>query len=318
MKKSANSHLQKPRITESHHPTSQTSATGLDELQTTSRWLHQNGTEVKHSLETQIPIGATFITIGIQRSQCRPNSSTDTTHDHSQNQVQFREINIIPHKNIDSVMNFFETYEFSHQLTTRSSRKPISSPRRHNRTQTVCDLACRKGLDILDLPPDIQPHSRRSTSRTIIVSKIVHGKTLHKFGACNWYTDTRLLSFCQLLRWELLVGGDCIFHIIGIAHDKSSWLLDDFLQSFMKAHGPLKISAIGNWSVLLQCQMTCCAAIVPNTKCISVKLSKANTIQLFFFVCVLYIKRTRFSGEIELRYLIGKTLMEPLSYASSE
>uniref|UniRef100_M4E5P5 Uncharacterized protein n=1 Tax=Brassica campestris TaxID=3711 RepID=M4E5P5_BRACM len=38
---------------------------------------------------------------------------------------------------------------------------------------------------------------------------------------------SRLLSFCQLLRWELLVGGDCIFHIIGIAHDKSSWLLDD-------------------------------------------------------------------------------------------
>ncbi|CAN6858163.1 unnamed protein product, partial [Brassica oleracea] len=69
-----NSHLQKPRITESHHPTSQTSTTGLDELQTTSRWLHQNGTEVKHSLETQIPIGATFITIGIQRSQCRPNA----------------------------------------------------------------------------------------------------------------------------------------------------------------------------------------------------------------------------------------------------
>ncbi|CAF1859694.1 unnamed protein product [Brassica oleracea var. botrytis] len=215
-------------------------------------------------------------------------------------------------------MNFFETYEFSPQLMTRSSRKPISSPRRHNRTQTVCDLACRKGLDILDLPPDIQPHSRRSTSRTIIVSKIVHGKTLHKFGACNWYTDTRLLSFCQLLRWELLVGGDCIFHIIGITHDKSSWLPDDFLQSFMKAHGPLKISAIGNWSVLLQCQMTFCAAIVPNTKRISVKLSKANTIQLFFFVCVLYIKRTRFSGEIELRYLIGKTLMEPLLYASSE
>ncbi|CAN7027949.1 unnamed protein product [Brassica oleracea var. botrytis] len=213
MKKSANSHLQKPRITESHHPTSQTSATGLDELQTTSRWLHQNGTEVKHSLESQIPIGATFITIDIQRSQCRPNSSTDTTHEHSQNQVQFR------------------------------------------------------------LP--------------------------------------RLLSFCQLLRWELLVGGDCIFHIIGIAHDKLSWLLE--------------ISAIGNWSVLLQCQMTFCAAIVPNTKRISVKLSKANTIQLFFFVCVLYIKRTRFSGEIELRYLIGKTiwvvkktLMEPLSYASSE
>ena len=86
----------------------------------------------------------------------------------------------------------------------------------------------------------------------------------------------------------------------------------------MKAHGPLKISAIGNWSVLLQCQMTFGAAIVPNTKCTSVKLSKANTIQLFFFVCVLYIKRTRFSGEIELRYLIGKTLMEPLSYASSE
>ncbi|CAF1730698.1 unnamed protein product [Brassica napus] len=95
----------------------------------------------------------------------------------------YREINISPHKNIDSVMNFFETYEFSPQLTTRSSRKPISSPRR---TQTVCDLACRKGLDVLDLPPDIQPHSRRSTSRTIIVSKIVHGKTLHKFGACNW------------------------------------------------------------------------------------------------------------------------------------
>ncbi|CAG7884257.1 unnamed protein product [Brassica rapa] len=132
-------------------------------------------------------------------------------------------------------MNFFETYEFSPQLMTRSSRKPISSPRRHNRTQTVCDLACRKGLDVLDLPPDIQPHLRRSTSRTIIVSKIVHGKTLHKFGACNWYTlirtpagylFSRLLSFCQLLRWELLVGGDCIFHIIGIAHDKSSWLLD--------------------------------------------------------------------------------------------
>nr|VDC83795.1 unnamed protein product [Brassica rapa] len=129
---------------------------------------------------------------------------------------------------------------------------------------------------------------------------------------------SRLLSFCQLLRWELLVGGECIFHIIGIAHDKSSWLLDDFLQSFMKAHGPLKISAIGNWSVLLQCQMNFCAAIVPNTKRISVKLSKANTIQIFFFVCVLYIKRTRFSGEIELRYLIGKTLMEPFLYASSE
>ncbi|KAG2255243.1 hypothetical protein Bca4012_092068 [Brassica carinata] len=298
MKKSANSHLQKPRITESHHPTSQTSATGLDELQTTSRWLHQNGTEVKHSLETQIPIGATFITIGIQRSQCRPNSSTDTTQDHSQNQVQFREINIIPHKNIDSVMNFFETYEFSHQLTTRSSRKPISSPRRHNRTQTVCDLA------LLQEPS--------------LSLKSYMGKLSISLGHVNWYTDTRLLSFCQLLRWELLVGGDCIFHIIGIAHDKSSWLLDDFLQSFMKAHGPLKISAIGNWSVFLQCQMTFCAAIVPNTKCTSVKLSKANTIQLFFFVCVLYIKRTRFSGEIELRYLIGKTLMEPLSYASSE
>ncbi|CAN7094163.1 unnamed protein product [Brassica rapa subsp. narinosa] len=218
----------------------------------------------------------------------------------------YREINISPHKNINSVMKFFETYEFSPQLTTRSSRKPISSPRRHNRTQTVCDLACRKGLDVLDLPPDIQPHSRRSTSRTIIVSKIVHGKTLHKFGACNWYTDTRLLSFCQLLRWELLVGVECIFNIIGIAHDKSSWLLDDVLQSFMKAHGPLKISTIGNWSVLLQCQMTFCAAIVPNTKRISVKLSKANTIQLFFFVCVLYIKRTRFSGEIELRYSSAK------------
>ncbi|CAF2129671.1 unnamed protein product [Brassica napus] len=208
MKKSANSHLQKPRITESHHPTFQTSATGLHELQTTSRWLHQNGTEVKHSLETQIPISSTFITIGIQRSQCRPNSSQNNTDDHSQNQVQFR------------------------------------------------------------LP--------------------------------------RLLSFCQLLRWELLVGVECIFHIIGIAHDKSSWLLDDVLQSFMKAHGPLKISTIGNWSVLLQCQMTFCAAIVPNTKRISVKLSKANTIQLFFFVCVLYIKRTRFSGEIELRYSSAK------------
>ncbi|KAG2315895.1 hypothetical protein Bca52824_019017 [Brassica carinata] len=212
-------------------------------------------------------------------------------------------------------MNFFETYEFSSQLTTRLSRKPISGPRS---THSVCDLAWREGLDVLDLPPDIQPHSRRGTSRTIIVSKIVHGKTLHKFGACNWYTDTRLLSFCHFLRWELLVGGDCIFHIAGIAHDKSSWLLDNFLQSFMKAHGPMKISAIGNWSVLLQCQMNFCAAIVPNTKRISVKLSKANTIQLFFFLCVLYIKRIRFSGEIELRYLIGKTLMEPLSYASSE
>ncbi|KAG2328747.1 hypothetical protein Bca52824_011475, partial [Brassica carinata] len=135
-------------------------------------------------------------------------------------------------------------------------------------TQSVCDLAWREGLDVLDLPPDIQPHSRRGTSRTIIVSKIVHGKTLHN----------RLLSFCHLLRWELLVRGDCIFHITGIAHEKSSWLLDNFLQSFMKAHGPLKISAIGNWSVLLQCQMTFCAAIVLNTKCISVKLSKANTI----------------------------------------
>ncbi|WZZ16625.1 hypothetical protein YC2023_109714 [Brassica napus] len=225
----------------------------------------------------------------------------------------YREINISPHKNINSVMKFFETYEFSPQLTTRSSRKPISSPRRHNRTQTVCDLACRKGLDVLDLPPDIQPHSRRSTSRTIIVSKIVHGKTLHKFGASLKSLlakvvklFSRLLSFCQLLRWELLVGVECIFHIIGIAHDKSSWLLDDVLQSFMKAHGPLKISTIGNWSVLLQCQMTFCAAIVPNTKRISVKLSKANTIQLFFFVCVLYIKRTRFSGEIELRYSSAK------------
>ncbi|WZZ15780.1 hypothetical protein YC2023_108869 [Brassica napus] len=106
-------------------------------------------------------------------------------------------------------MNFFETYEFSPQLTTRLSRKPISSPRRepsqsvlatglslksvrHNRTQTVCELACRKRIDVLDLPPDIQPHSRRSTSRTIIVSKIVHGKTLHKFGACNRYTDSNL------------------------------------------------------------------------------------------------------------------------------
>ncbi|CAN6872736.1 unnamed protein product [Brassica oleracea] len=210
----------------------------------------------------------------------------------------YREINIRPHKNIDSVMNFFETYEFSHQLTTRSSRKPISSPRRHNKTQTVCDLA------LLQEPS--------------LSLKSYMGKLSISLGHVNWYTDTRLLSFCQLLRWELLVGGDCIFHIIGITHDKSSWLLDDFLQSFMKAHGPLKISTMGNWSVFLQCQMTFCAAIVPNTKCISVKLSKANTIQLFFFVCVLYIKRTRFSGEIELRYLIGKTLMEPLSYASSE
>ncbi|KAL0824255.1 hypothetical protein Bca101_085759 [Brassica carinata] len=33
---------------------------------------------------------------------------------------------------------------------------------------------------------------------------------------------------------------------------------------------------------------------------------------------VLYIKIRRFSGEIELKYLIGKTLMEPLSNASAE
>ncbi|KAH0915153.1 hypothetical protein HID58_029599 [Brassica napus] len=166
-----------------------------------ARWLHQNGTEVKHSLETQNPIGSTFITIGIQRSQCRPNHNPCSDHVRAPKTTRmtivrikyssvYREINISPHKNINSVMKFFETYEFSPQLTTRSSRKPISSPRRHNRTQTVCDLACRKGLDVLDLPPDIQPYSRRSTSRTIIVSKIVHGKTLHKFGACNWYTDT--------------------------------------------------------------------------------------------------------------------------------
>ncbi|CAN7054125.1 unnamed protein product [Brassica oleracea var. botrytis] len=165
----------------------------------------------------------------------------------------------------------------------------------------------------------ISNHTREGVLQEPSLSlKSYMGKLSISLGHVNWYTDTRLLSFCQLLRWELLVGGDCIFHIIGIAHDKSSWLLDDFLQSFMKAHGPLKISAIRNWSVFLQCQMTFCAAIVPNTKCTSVKLSKANTIQLFFFVCVLYIKRTRFSGEIELRYLIGKTLMEPLSYASSE
>ncbi|KAG5385100.1 hypothetical protein IGI04_036570 [Brassica rapa subsp. trilocularis] len=47
----------------------------LDQDFLTTRWLHQNGTEVKHSLETQNPIGSTFITIGIQRSQCRPNVS---------------------------------------------------------------------------------------------------------------------------------------------------------------------------------------------------------------------------------------------------
>ncbi|KAL0696109.1 hypothetical protein Bca4012_063289 [Brassica carinata] len=38
----------------------------------------------------------------------------------------------------------------------------------------------------------------------------------------------------------------------------------------------------------------------------------------FFFAGVLYIKIRRFSREIELRCLIGKTLMEPLSNASAE
>ncbi|WZZ87131.1 hypothetical protein YC2023_115710 [Brassica napus] len=153
-------------------------------------------------------------------------------------------------------MNFFETYEFSPQLTTRSSRKPISSPR-------------RKGLDVLDLPPDIQPHSRRSTSRTIIVSKIVHGKTLHKFGACNCnleeddrdgfsFPSTKLLPVAQM-------------GVVGRSHYESSWTSQD----------------ISNW-----------------------ELVSSLTVSDDF--------RTRFSGEIELRYLIGKTLMEPLSYASSE
>ncbi|CAF2043908.1 unnamed protein product [Brassica napus] len=132
-------------------------------------------------------------------------------------------------------MNFFETYEFSPQLTTRLSRKPISSPRRHNRTQTVCELACRKRIDVLDLPPDIQPHSRRSTSRTIIVSKIVHGKTLHKFGACNRYTDSRLLSFCQLLRWELL---PCWSEVASM---KNTWCPTDARKS---------TTSFGGWLVL--------------------------------------------------------------------
>ncbi|KAH0862171.1 hypothetical protein HID58_079382 [Brassica napus] len=297
-----------------------------------ARWLHQNGTEVKHSLETQIPIGATFITIGIQRSQCRPNHNPCSDHVRAPltppmtivriKYSSVRSILSLIRILILCVMNFFETYEFSHQLTTRSSRKPISSPR----SLKICTIE-HKLCVIWRVEKDltsstfhlISNHTREGVLQEPSLSlKSYMGKLSISLGHVNWYTDTRLLSFCQLLRWELLVGGDCIFHIIGIAHDKSSWLLDDFLQSFMKAHGPLKISAIGNWSVLLQCQMTCCAAIVPNTKCISVKLSKANTIQLFFFVCVLYIKRTRFSGEIELRYLIGKTLMEPLSYASSE
>ncbi|CAF2068756.1 unnamed protein product [Brassica napus] len=59
---------------------------------------------------------------------------------------------------------------------------------------------------------------------------------------------------------------------------------------------------VGFSNVWVQYQITLCAAIVPKAKHIS----------------VLYIKIRRFSGEIELKYLIGKTLMEPLSNASAE
>ncbi|KAG5411863.1 hypothetical protein IGI04_008182 [Brassica rapa subsp. trilocularis] len=50
----------------------------------------------------------------------------------------YREINISPHKNINSLISKWKL--------------------KHNRTQTVCDLACRKGLDVLDLPPAYQTH----------------------------------------------------------------------------------------------------------------------------------------------------------------
>ncbi|KAG2313626.1 hypothetical protein Bca52824_025183, partial [Brassica carinata] len=50
---------------------------------------------------------------------------------------------------------------------------------------------------------------------------------------------------------------------------------------------------IGN--VWLQYHITLCAAILPNAKHISVKLSKANTSQCFILCrCDLYIKRKRF------------------------
>ncbi|KAL0855489.1 hypothetical protein Bca101_060642 [Brassica carinata] len=210
-------------------------------------------------------------------------------------------------------------------------RAPLTPPMTIVRINTIVHILCVIWRGEKDLTSStfhlISNHTREGVLQEPSLSlKSYMGKLSISLGHVTGtlirtpagYLFSRLLSFCHFLRWELLVGGDCIFHIAGIAHDKSSWLLDNFLQSFMKAHGPMKISAIGNWSVLLQCQMNFCAAIVPNTKRISVKLSKANTIQLFFFLCVLYIKRIRFSGEIELRYLIGKTLMEPLSYASSE
>ncbi|KAL0687269.1 hypothetical protein Bca4012_086946 [Brassica carinata] len=57
---------------------------------------------------------------------------------------------------------------------------------------------------------------------------------------------------------------------------------------------------VGFSNLWVQYQITLCAAIVPKAK------------------RVLYIKIRRFSGEIELKYLIGKTLMEPLSNASAE
>lgn len=71
-------------------------------------------------------------------------------------------------------------------------------------------------------------------------------------------------------------------------------------------------------SALTECkqqyQRTFYSGIVPTAKRISVKLNKANTIQCFFFAGVHYIKTRRIPMEIELKYLIGKTLVEPLSH----
>ncbi|KAL0700615.1 hypothetical protein Bca4012_056737 [Brassica carinata] len=162
----------------------------------------------------------------------------------------------------------------------------------------------------------------------------------HKFGACNWYTDaySRICTYSKcsfssyyfdrmeltafpLLSWwpksllakvvkffsllamivtsaqmgvvGLIMRGEHIFPMIGIANTPA---------------GALKLAAIWNrlvhlQNIWLQYHITLYAAILPNAKRISVKLSKANTSQRIFFAGVLYIKRKRFAGEIKLRWI---------------
>ncbi|KAL0723253.1 hypothetical protein Bca4012_037852 [Brassica carinata] len=118
-------------------------------------------------------------------------------------------------------MNFFETYEFSSQLTTKSSRKPISEKDLTSLTFHLISNHTREGV--------LQEPSLSLKSYMGKLSISLGHETGTLIRTPVGYPSTKLLPFAQM-------------------------------------------GVVGQ----------------------------------------------RFSGEIELRYLIGKTLMEPLSYASSE